>query len=66
MDVHVDVCGVRMDVWEQLTVTDVIFGEAGGVLPPPLSLLPPQPARTAKIHVASDRAKNLRPIQKEL
>jgi hypothetical protein len=64
--VHVDVCVVRMDAGEQLTVTDVIVGETGGVLPPPPPLLPPQPATTAKMHAASDRAKTLRPIQKQL
>ena len=39
--VQVDVCVVRMDAGEQATVTDVIVGVTGVVLPPPPP--PPQP-----------------------
>jgi hypothetical protein len=62
--VQVDVCVVRMDVGEQLTETDVIVGETGGVPPPPLPP-PPQPATTVKIPVVNKRAPNSRPLRNE-
>lgn len=64
--VQADVCVVRMDTEEQLTVTDEIVGETGGVPPPPLPLLPPQPATTVKTPVTNNRVANLRPIVEEL
>jgi hypothetical protein len=59
---QVDVCVVRIEAGEQLTVTEVIVG----VPPPPPPLLPPQPATTVEIPVTNNRVANSRPIRKEL
>ena len=49
--VQVDVCVVRMDAGEQTTVTDVIVGVAGVVLPPP-----PPPQAVSRREIESARS----------